>query len=301
MTEDFIGTYFTKAILEEGVAGYNIINTPIYAVLFALAVLGAYRLLKKLNITIDKKFTLGIFPFILLGGVLRVVRDANVVQSPLLVSPIIYFTIFVLAVATLIISVLVSRMLAGKAEKTQSDSPAIIGAHFAAVAQRTSAISYHIIWCILGLISLAFAAFPLFHIGVNNQQAVLYIAGITAMWFISMLGVYRWHIFKWFTPANAGLLGVHMFDATTTYVALQFFASSGYYEQHVVSNVVIGFLGPAGQFVLKLVVVPIVLYILDKELCKPEQSQLRNFLKIAVLILGLALGLRNMLRLALGV
>ena len=274
MSHDFVHTYFTQAIIEQGVAGYNIVNTSVYAIGFAIAVIGAYKLLKKLNIKVDRNFVLGILPFILLGSALRVVRDSTTIPSPLLVSPLIYFSIFIIATTSLLVGV-------GVARKTKFD--------------------YHKIWGLLGIVALAVAAWWLAPIGVQNWPAVGLITVITAGWAIVIFGVYKSRIFKWLTFQNSGLLGAHMFDATTTFVALQFFASAGYYEQHVVSNAVIGFLGPAGQFILKLAVVPPVLYLLDRELKKPEDAQLRGFLKVAILLLGLAPGLRNALRLALGV
>jgi uncharacterized membrane protein len=339
MSHDFIHTYFTQAIVEQGVAGYNIINTPVYAALFAIAVIGAYKLLNRLDIKIDKRFVLGIFPFIVLGSVLRVVRDSGAVPSPLLVSPLIYFVVFAIATASLLVSVGIARMFSGRGKGKDGVIHKTEGATPSSLANR--GVSYHIIWSVLGLLSLAIAGAFLLPLGVKNWQAVGYIAGITALWLIAILGIYRWHAFKWLTVENAGLLAAHLFDASTTYVALQFFAGSGYYEQHVVSNLIIGVLGPAGQFVLKLAVVPLVLYMLDKELptglagvrakqeagekpgakvvvidskaagaAHPEagamaaaerNARLRSFLKIAILILGLAPGLRNGLRLALGV
>ena len=289
----FFEENFVDPIVTQGVAGYNLINTPIYAVLFALAVIGSYKLLQKLNIPIDRKFILGIFPFLLFGGTLRVVRDAQIIPSPILVSPIIYLAIFIVAIVSLLIAVGIQKLttkskpIVGFKDETVKDEPA------------PSGISYHLPWAIIGIIFWIFTLWLLAPIGIQNPEALALILGITAAWAVAIFIVYKSKIMKWMSLENSGILGIHMFDASSTFVALQFF--QGYYEQHVVSSALIDIVGPAGQFLLKLAVVPIVLVLLDRELAKPEERQLRGFLKIAIIILGFAPGLRNTLRLVLGV
>ncbi len=288
----FLEDYFLSAITEQGVAGYNIVNTPVYAILFALAVIGSYKLLRKLNISIDRNFLVGIFPFLLFGGTMRVVRDSGIIPSPLLVSPIIYFVIFVAAVISLLAAVGI--------QKATSKST-IVGfkkGHHEQAAE-TPKIPYHLPWAVIGIILWAYSLWLLAPIGVQNANGLAIIIGITGAWAIVIFAAHKSRIIKWFSAENAGLLAVHMFDASSTFTALQFFP--GYYEQHVVSSALIAVIGPAGQFLLKLIVVPAVLYILDRELAKPDERQLRSFLKIAILILGFAPGLRNTIRLALGV
>jgi len=282
---DFLQQYFIDPIVTQGVAGYNIFNTPLYALGFALAALGAYKLLKRLDVKIDRSFLIGILPFILSGGVWRVVRDALIIESPFLVTPLIYFVLFVVAVSTLLISVGVERFLISR--------------------KKVRAGFYFKIWFMLGLIVLLYGFSLLARLPIQSWDALGIITALSAVWGAAIFAVYklkdRIKVLAVFTRENAALLWVHMFDASTTFTALQFFATSGYYEQHVVSNIVIGTLGPAGQFILKLVVLIPVLWLLDKELAKKQDAQLRGFLKIGILILGLALGLRNGLRLVLGV
>ena len=285
---DFFQQYFIQPILTEGVAGYNIFNTPVYALSFALAVFGAYKLLKRLNITIDRRFLAGILPYILAGGVWRVVRDTRISESPMLVTPLIYFALFGVAVAALLASVGFERLIC--ARERRADSPRI----------------YFKVWFAIGIVILLAGFAMLAQIPVRNPDALWIIAGFAVLWAIVLFGPAhrlgpRIKALSVFTRENCGLLWAHLFDASTTFAALQFFSGVGYYEQHVVSTAVIGVLGPVGQFVLKLAVLIPVLWLLDKELPKPEDAQLRGFIKIAILILGLAPGVRNGLRLVLGV
>ena len=302
---DFFQQYFIDPIVTQGVAGYNIFNTPVYALGFAIAAFAAYKLLKRLRVKIDRSFLIGILPFILAGGVWRVVRDARLVETPLLVTPLIYFSLFVAAVSTLLISVGVERLI--KARERRADS----------VPK-----SYYKIWFVLGMVVLLSGFVLLARLPVQNWDALGIIAALGVGWAVviftanklsssfrgkalaerkgaSLLPLRK--VLSIFTRENSGILWVHMFDATTTFTALQFFAQSGYYEQHVLSGAVINALGPVGQFALKLVVLIPVLWLLDRELPRKQDAQLRGFLKIAILILGLALGVRNGLRLGFGI
>ena len=88
---------------------YTPVNTIIYGVFFALAVFGIYKLLRKWNIDIDKKFAVGIVPFVVLGSVLRVLRDAGTLDYFIFASPLIYMLIFLIALIALLISVGVEK------------------------------------------------------------------------------------------------------------------------------------------------------------------------------------------------
>ena len=90
---------------------------------------------------------------------------------------------------------------------------------------------------------------------------------------------------------NLAILSAHFLDATATVVALTHF---GYVEQHVVPRLLFPFLGPYAMFLLKALVVLPALWAIDRY---AEDPQMRRFIKLVVLILGLAPGLRNMIRL----
>ncbi len=86
-----------------------------------------------------------------------------------------------------------------------------------------------------------------------------------------------------------------MLDASATWGALSFY---GYLEQHPLPRMFTDSLTPAGMFLLKLIVLIPVLYIINKN---TEKGDFKNFLMILILILGLAPGLRDMIRLMAGV
>lgn len=293
---DFFQTYFIDPITYN--TGYNIVNTLAYALILIASAFIVYKLLKRLGVRIDRKFLVGISPFIAFGGILRayedlleatgavgvlkgfIITDAFGAQrNVLLLSPLIYVLIFVVALAALIIARLV---------------------------QNYRKIDYWKTWAVIGIILniavlsqlrfvSAFALASVFLITAGWAAAIIVAGKIAEKKNIGKLKALL-------TPENSFLIGVHMFEATTTFVALQFPKQLGvsYFEQHVVAGFVTGVLGPASFFLLKIIVVPIVLYYLDKEF-KPQEYEKKNFLKIIVLILGLGPGLRNFLRMVMGV
>ncbi len=291
----FFETYFIDPIKFN--TGYNVVNTAAYALILVALVFVVYVLLRRLHITIDKRFAIAIFPYIILGGVLRALEDlleatgaTNVLvdsffspfiiiaadgtaRNMLFISPIMYISMFFLALIPLLI---------------------------AKAIERITKVPYYKTWFIVGAVLVVAAATQL---RVVNTFALVAMVGITAVWAGVLFGArfaLKGYAFfkKLLTTENTSILLVHLFDATTTFVALAFFP---YFEQHVVAGFFVTALGPAGIFVLKLVVVSLVLYFLDKELSKPEDFEKRTFIKIVIIILGLGPGLRNFLRLIMAV
>jgi uncharacterized membrane protein len=283
---DFFTEYFISPIKYD--TGYNIVNTLTYALILVVAVFLVYKLLQKMNIKIDRNFFVAVVPFIILGGLLRAVEDlvehgggwkpgflilesaTGVGRNILFITPLIYFVIFGLAIAALGIAL---------------------------ALQKYKKIEYYKSWLVLGLI---FCIIPLLFISRIDYNAVVMIAGITAAWALLFLGIKKlWKkekVQKFLSRENIIIMTAHMFDATTTFVSIQFYP---YWEQHVVAGFFISALGPAAMFLLKLPVVIAALYVIDSEL--KDDVQKNTFLKMAVLVLGLGPGVRNCLRLIMGV
>ena len=86
-----------------------------------------------------------------------------------------------------------------------------------------------------------------------------------------------------------------MFDASTTYVAVEYY---NYYEQHVLPNAINQLFDTyLTLFPMKIIVIIGALYIIDQYF---DDLMIKNLLKLTVFVLGLAPGLRNILTLAIG-
>jgi len=105
---EFIEKYYIDPI-KLG-TGYNFVNSTTYALLFIAAVYLIFLFLRKTKIPIDKRFVLAIFPYAILGSFVRVLEDANIVTSYLLVTPIIY----ALGIVGIFLLLLISRLIEKK-------------------------------------------------------------------------------------------------------------------------------------------------------------------------------------------
>lgn len=102
-------------------SGYTTVSTVSYALVLVFALIGVVFLLRRLEIGNGRGFFFALFPFMLFGGALRTVEDANVALlragdpaipfpwSGLLISPLIYFTVFFVTLAALLVSVGAAR------------------------------------------------------------------------------------------------------------------------------------------------------------------------------------------------
>lgn len=93
----------------------------------------------------------------------------------------------------------------------------------------------------------------------------------------------------------------HFLDATATFIAIDYY---GYVEKHVLPSFLINvFQTGAVMLLLKAIIVIIVIYFIDILYEKEFQNNptLTGLVKIAVLVLGLAPGVRDLLRMTIGV
>ncbi|MBI4174639.1 MAG: DUF63 family protein [Candidatus Aenigmarchaeota archaeon] len=267
---DFFQQYFVDPVIQG--TGYNIYNTIAYALILIAAVFVTFKLLKKMNIKIDNRFAIGVLPYIILGGLLRSLEDAYTLGF-WFKTPIIYIVIFAVAFTGLFFSKIIE------------------------MAARKPALSYHRIWAAIGF---ALVLVALTQVVVRSPFALAAMVTLSVFWTIALIFAKKFTQrffpnFKLFSWENTAILAVHMFDASTTFVALTYFP---YFEQHVLPGFLINIFGPAVMFALKFVVVAAVLHVLDKEM---RELQQKKFIKIVIMILGLAPGLRNFFRLVMGV
>lgn len=247
---------------------YTLEATIVYALVLVVAVWFAYRkIIKRFEVRVDKNFVYALLPFIVLGGLARSVGDLVLKHAPtsfykfILITPGIYFFLFFVTLATLVAAILL---------------------------EKHKKILYHKTMTRLGgvlvVIALAYLAFF-----VKNVPGMALVAGVWSLWAIALYAVTE-KMPRYLTRENYALLAAHMFDASATYTALKF--HTGLFEEHVLATTLIRGFGfdPAVMFLLKLVVVWPILYYIDRDV---KDLEYRTWLKIVVLILGLALGVRD--------
>lgn len=217
--QDFVD-YFLNPLK----AGYDVPKTLTYAIVFVIAVYLGYVLIKKIKFKIDRRFAVAISPYIILGGILRVLQDSRILSSNLFVTPGIYFFIALTAVCSFAFSLL----LENKKNIPYFKTSFIIG-------------------LILASFSLPFIR-PVNFLGPMISLAIL-LPWMAIFYFV-----------KW-SKENKIVTLVQLFDANTTFVAMSFF---GYGEQHVLPTFLIGIFSPISFIFVKLIAIVAILILIDK-------------------------------------
>ena len=259
MLEEFINKNFLMPLCRY----YTPVGTVTYGLILVLAVIGTYKLLKFLKIKINKKFFIGLLPFLIYGGWARALRDhkLGIYQSDLFCSPPIYFFVFVIALASLLIGISIERVV--KKKKISYEKPMFI-------------------------IGVCFLLYNAILTNITQLFAFSFILFLVGAWFLAFFAIHKIKP-KLLSLENVGILTSHLFDASATFTAITFF---GYYEQHVLPSFLIDLFGPWIMFPLKIVVVWPILLLIDRS---KEDTFFKRFLKIIILILGLSLGIRDFL------
>jgi len=250
--------------------GYNPVNTAVYSIILVFFIFVVARLLVKLGVEPDDRFILSTSPYIVIGSAGRALRDSGFLTSILFVSPLIFFLVFAYTLPCLVISLFTGK----KTGKPFQAFFAVLGSIPAGYL--VSQIALNIVeprgtsLILLYTAATALIAFPLVHLASRLVKADDFLL-------------------------NCGVIVAHLLDASATYVAVTHF---GYGEQHVLTNLLTSLFGTAAiLFPLKFLAVLCVLLLLDRYMTR-EDKALKGTTKFALLILGLAPGLRDLFRLA---
>jgi len=271
---NFVNEYYINPILYD--TGYNPINTITWAIILGLSLFGVVKLLDKLDITVDEVFIFAVSPYIFVGGSLRVIEDAGIVAAPLkflLITPLIYFFIFFLCVAMLLLSV---------------------------GLQRAVHINYYWPFAMIGVAWSGLNVWLLYTTATSFNAGILTLilsVGVALSFFVYAIArLLNFALLK--DRLNAFVLDGQLLDATATSFGLTFLP---YAEKHVLPNFLIEATGTAFvMYPLKLAVTIPVLFIIDQYL-KTESKNLTGLVKLAILTVGLAPAIRDILRMTLGI
>ena len=303
----FIEKNFVQPVINNG--WFNPYNTIAYGAILIVGVVLVYKLLEKLKINIDKKLLLAMLPFIVWAPVTRAIRDfvytkipLEVSSNPLFGTDLSYNLGSVYTQANSHISSAlpipgISGIYSSIITWFVTPGSYLITAALAIMAlfigygiQKKKGIPY---WKPMFLIGLLILGGGLLSLPVKNLYPAAVILTITlsltaGFFILSYIVKNNLRLKQIFNYQSSGILGAHFLDASATFWAL---TAHGFVEQHVVPRLLFGVFGVSSFFILKAVVVLPVLWVFNKEI---ENPRLRNFLKIAVIILGLAPGLRDM-------
>jgi uncharacterized membrane protein len=269
---DFIVKYYFTG-------GYNIVNTVTYG-LFLGYVTFKYLIpwLKPIIGRIDSSFVWMMLPYILYGSSMRQMVDeelgvyAGHAAYPgnwFFVAPGIYFTMFAITLAAILASL---------------------------ALQRAFKVDYRRVAAAIGCLLLAYNL-ALIAPNIRHPDRLAEVAGSFLVASAAVLALKAAFKLKFLDfEGNVGIVLVHMFDASTTFVGVDFLGMS---EKHVVPTLFINLTHTAAvMYPLKLAVLLPALWVIDDEMRDDEFG--RRFVKFVVLVLGAGPAVRNTVLLLLG-
>lgn len=286
MISDFIHKYYIDPIRMG--QPYNIVDTLTYAIILVLGVYLLYRWMSQsdwlsdIGFKIDASFILATLPYVILGGVLRVVQDTGMLTGDfqfLLVTPLIYFVLFFFTIAMLFLSRYLTLQGLTK--------------------------NFLTFYVFAGIMAVFVVSLVLLAWGINHTHIDLFILAVIPLMALTTT-VLVWAFmryglgWKYVTdPLYITLLFGQLLDASATSYGIDLHPSVRYVEQHVVGSGLIDLTGTAFvMFPLKLVVLFPAIYIM--QLYRKEANPaFWHLVLLAMIVVGFAPGIRDMVRMVL--
>ncbi len=235
---------------------YNIYNTVAYFILAVVITYLSYNYIFR-RLKFSAKTAIDIVPFMILGAFVRVLADTPIIpRNFFTVTPGVWLIFFSLIALSLLFDNKYGLRL----------TP---------------------------VLPIPFIFILAFLMPVENPDALFY---FSLFYSLSLIPFFilrsRFNLLR--NDFNLLCITAHMFDATSSFVNVNFF---GYVEIHVVGGFLTSVFGTAAvMYLLKLVVIPI-LYYLDRE----EDRNLVNFMKLIIFALGFGPGIRNLITVLYGI
>jgi len=246
---EFLYTHFWEPMFTR--SGYTPINTLVYALLLGLGVIYSYRyIIRPLKIPVDERLFWAVTPMVVFGATVRALVDGGILpKHPLILTPGIFFTAFLL---------IVPAMVADAKLKTY---PKIT-----------------IAW---GTVLALWANYLLVTHARNWEPYKLTLIHTAVSWAV-VLAFYRWRPFD-----RLYLYAVlaHYFDVASTVVAIHYY---GYREVHWLENILVSHFG-AYVYYPWITLILVAVYYGLKHLVPDEEERHFWYLAVYVLGLGPAI------------
>jgi uncharacterized membrane protein len=294
--------------------GYTVISTAVYIAVLVFMLAGVYLLLDRFDLSPYDRFFYALFPFMLFGGVLRTVEDAFVAAqrageapaiefpaSALLISPFIYFTVFVIALGSFLLSKYLAR--SGRTETFYYPLAAMGAGWLAGAFGYLLYLSLGNDWIqlrpsvlavVLGLATITAAAA---YFGTERFRPAVHagtgLMGLVVLWAHAVDGVANVLANDW-----TQLWGLGEYSAKHPFNRFVIDATSAIQGGDTIVGV---YVGTGWPFLLVKVAVPLLLISVFDEEFIDESPRYAVMLLGAIVAVGLGPGTRDMVRLAFGI
>ncbi len=333
--DNFIWKYFVgpvvadatgKPVQHNGVwayEGYSPVSEIIYGIFLVIFIYLTHLLFERKGIEVNLKFILFSTPFILYGSTARVMEDAAIIPKPLayfFISPVIYIQIGTLFVFSLlygihfrglkkfVILMAMANILYTIIFFLFLSSPAIHPLIFLLLSlisiwiYKRQGNDYLSSMFSMGFLCLSSSLLSLLLFLLKNGHLFYAILLSPLLAFLVSLLMYaggiKFNIALLKDKINSLLIFGHMLDGITTYFAIvnPFSWNITYGEKHPLPDFLMKNFYGIGYPILKLLVILGVIYVVDD-----LKENLKNTIKFFILFLGLSPGMRDLLRILLGV
>ncbi len=193
----FISQYYIDPIVYN--EGYNVVNTLTYAIILGISLFALLKLMAILKLKIDERLIMSTAPYIILGASLRDLEDVHLLSPPLsymFITPLVYVLAFVLTLVVLLTCVTLERK---GVIKDYSKPYMWIGIAGVVIVFATLFLTQPVAvwWAPIVVFSLAFTFTGIIYLLARHFK----------IGFLTM-------------PLNVAILGAHMFDASSTFTAM---------------------------------------------------------------------------------
>jgi uncharacterized membrane protein len=277
---------------------FTIISEIVYGFLIIIVLFGLYKLMKKWNVSVDYRFLLAIMPYIIAGSLTRVLEDAEFFIQPLVylfITPIIYFHILFWFIFLLCIGNIIQNKF--KKRNLNVNSALFLGG----ILFLAPFLYYTVQWLILDKLNFGY------NIRFDVFFLIIFLVLIIVFGVILISNFFKKYYFfnTMLRPLNLAMITGHMIDGISSYISIYDPLGMGlpsYYEKHPVSDFIMDIWPPLFP-IIKFILVIIIIYVFDILYKKDFERypRLVNLLKIGIFILGFAPGLRDLLRVMIGV
>jgi len=293
--------------------GYTITSEIGYMVVLVYMLVGVYLFLQRYDLVTELELYYPLVPFMLLGGSLRVIEDATDAAvragvdpsipyplNSLLVSPIIYFTLFILTLASLMG---VRRLERSGQIDDGNRALGIIGSGFLG----------------LTLVYLLGLSVTKEYVELYPQMVTIVVVGATVLAYLNWKGIDA--IWSELTDATAYVgffvLWGHAIDGIANVITGDWLDALGipgeYFAKHPANRIIVDItesvqpaslsavVGTSWPFlVVKMIVASLVLWLFTEEFVE-DSRRYALLLLVAVTAVGLGPGTRDMLRVTFGI
>ncbi|MFC6717164.1 DUF63 family protein [Natrialbaceae archaeon GCM10025810] len=259
--------------------GYTFVNTFVYLGIVGYSLPGLRLLYKHLDIELDERLVFVLVPFFIAGGAMRALADASLLGGleVLFITPPIYLIVAVVALGALVLGEALPRRIPGS-------GPTVVGVVGSIWA--VGAVGYTLLYG--GTLAETFRpAVPLFTLTAAGALTVgFYVIGRAGIMTAFTRPIYLLVAFGQLWDGAQNLVGTALF---------------GYEPKMLLTHHIYELTGVSSStFLLKLGLVPIIVWILADS----EDEMERGWwwlLVIAVIAVGLPMGVRGSLRMMLGI